>query len=52
MASAVITSIALLWVALARTENRLLAHRNPARRGFADIDVQPKRRADLVYAPL
>ena len=28
--------------------NRLVAHRNLARQGFADIDVQLKRRADLV----
>jgi len=43
MATAVITSIALLWVARARTENLLLADRNQARQGFADRDVQPKR---------
>ena len=28
--------------------NRLVAHRNVVRQGFADIDVQFKRRADLV----
>jgi LemA protein len=28
--------------------NRLVADRNLARQGFADIDVQLKRRADLV----
>jgi LemA protein len=28
--------------------NRLIAQRNLAREGFADIDVQLKRRADLV----
>jgi LemA protein len=48
MTSAVITTIALLLVALAWTYNRLVAERNQARQGFADIDVQLKRRADLV----
>ena len=46
-----------LWIAFAGTVlifgsvwlyNRLVAARNLARQGFADIDVQLKRRADLV----
>jgi LemA protein len=48
MTTAVIATIALLLVALAWTYNRLVADRNQARQGFADIDVQLKRRADLV----
>jgi hypothetical protein len=48
MTSAVITAIALLWVALAWTYNRLVAERSQAHQGFADIDVQLKRRAGLV----
>jgi LemA protein len=32
--------------------NRLIAERNLARQGYADIDVQLKRRADLVPQPL
>lgn len=48
---------ALAWVALASGAvfvagawlyNRLIAARNLARQGYADIDVQLKRRADLV----
>ena len=35
-------------VAIAWLYNRLVADRNLARQGFADIDVQLKRRADLV----
>jgi len=46
------TSIALaagaLLVAAAWLFNRLVADRNLARQGYADIDVQLKRRADLV----
>ena len=38
----------LLAVAVAWIYNRLIAERNLAREGFADIDVQLKRRADLV----
>jgi len=34
---------ALVWI-----YNRLVAERNLARAGFADIDVQLKRRADLI----
>ncbi len=46
-----------LWVAMAGVAiglpviflyNRLVAERNLARQGYADIDVQLKRRADLV----
>ena len=37
-----------LLVALAWIYNRLIADRNLARAGFADIDVQLKRRADLI----
>ncbi len=48
MTTAVIATIALILVALAWTYNRLIADRNQARQGFADIDVQLKRRADLV----
>ena len=45
------------WLALAAVAlgaagvwlyNRLVADRNQARQGYADIDVQLKRRADLV----
>ena len=39
---------ALLAGFFIRTYNRLVAARNLARQGFADIDVQLKRRADLV----
>ena len=35
--------IAAIWI-----YNRLISDRNLAREGFADIDVQLKRRADLV----
>ena len=35
--------VAAVWI-----YNRLVADRNLAREGFADIDVQLKRRADLV----
>jgi LemA protein len=38
----------LFAVVLAVLYNRLVAARNLARQGFADIDVQLKRRADLV----
>lgn len=38
----------LLLVAGAWLYNRLIAERNQARQGYADIDVQLKRRADLV----
>lgn len=37
-----------LFVAVVWLYNRLVAARNLARQGFADIDVQLKRRADLV----
>ena len=40
--------LAALLAALAWIYNRLIAERNLAREGFADIDVQLKRRADLV----
>lgn len=39
---------AVLAAAVAWIYNRLVAERNLAREGFADIDVQLKRRADLV----
>jgi len=39
---------AALVVAVAWLYNRLVADRNQVRQGFADIDVQLKRRADLV----
>lgn len=39
---------AALAAALAWIYNRLVAERNLVRQGFADIDVQLKRRADLV----
>jgi LemA protein len=45
------TGVALLGVALAALVwlyNRLVAERNLVHQGFADIDVQLKRRADLV----
>lgn len=42
-AAAVLLVVALIWL-----YNRLIADRNLARQGFADIDVQLKRRADLV----
>src|SRR3977135_561886 len=48
MPTAVIATIALFLVAVAWIYNRLVADRNQARQGFADIDVQLKRRADLV----
>jgi LemA protein len=44
---AVVLAGALL-VAFAWIYNRLIADRNLARAGFADIDVQLKRRADLI----
>ena len=40
--------LALLLVAGIALYNRLIAERNQARQGYADIDVQLKRRADLV----
>jgi len=40
--------LAALVVAGIVLYNRLIADRNPARQGYADIDVQLKRRADLV----
>ena len=43
-----IAPAALLLAACAWIYNRLVADRNLAREGFADIDVQLKRRADLV----
>ena len=46
--TAVIATLALFLVAVAWIYNRLVAERNQARQGFADIDVQLKRRADLV----
>src|SRR5207302_9110752 len=48
MTAAVIATLALFLVAAAWIYNRLVAERNQARQGFADIDVQLKRRADLV----
>ncbi len=42
-AAAALLAIAAIWL-----YNRLIADRNLARQGFADIDVQLKRRADLV----
>jgi len=48
MTTAVIATIALFLVAVAWIYNRLVADRNQSRQGFADIDVQLKRRADLV----
>ena len=48
MTAAVIATLALFLVAVAWIYNRLVADRNQARQGFADIDVQLKRRADLV----
>lgn len=41
-------ALAALLVAGIILYNRLIADRNQARQGFADIDVQLKRRADLV----
>ena len=43
-----IAPAALLLAACVWIYNRLVADRNLAREGFADIDVQLKRRADLV----
>jgi LemA protein len=40
--------LAVLLVAGVILYNRLIAERNQARQGYADIDVQLKRRADLV----
>jgi len=45
---AVAAAAALLAVAVIWLYNRLIAARNQARQGYADIDVQLKRRADLV----
>jgi LemA protein len=42
-ATGVLLAVALIWL-----YNRLIVGRNLARQGFADIDVQLKRRADLV----
>jgi len=41
-------ALALVLVAGIVLYNRLIAERNQARQGYADIDVQLKRRADLV----
>ncbi len=43
-----VAALAVLLVAGIVFYNRLIAERNQARQGFADIDVQLKRRADLV----
>jgi LemA protein len=43
-----VTLLAILLVAGIVLYNRLVADRNQARQGHADIDVQLKRRADLV----
>jgi LemA protein len=43
-----LSAAAVLLVAAIWLYNRLIAERNLARQGFADIDVQLKRRADLV----
>jgi LemA protein len=43
LAPAALATVAVIWI-----YNRLVADRNLAREGFADIDVQLKRRADLV----
>ena len=43
-----IALLAILLVAGVILYNRLIAERNQARQGYADIDVQLKRRADLV----
>lgn len=43
-----LAALALLVAAGVWIYNRLIADRNLAREGFADIDVQLKRRADLV----
>jgi LemA protein len=43
-----VAALAVLLVAGIVLYNRLIADRNQARQGFADIDVQLKRRADLV----
>lgn len=43
-----IALLAVLLIAAAWIYNRLISDRNLAREGFADIDVQLKRRADLV----
>lgn len=43
-----VAALAVLLVAGIVLYNRLVADRNQARQGFADIDVQLKRRADLV----
>jgi LemA protein len=43
-----LAALAVLLVAGIVLYNRLIADRNQARQGYADIDVQLKRRADLV----
>jgi LemA protein len=43
LAAALVLLVAGVWL-----YNRLIAERNQARQGYADIDVQLKRRADLV----
>ena len=43
-----LAAVLLLLLAGAWLYNRLIAERNQARQGYADIDVQLKRRADLV----
>lgn len=45
LAAAVLGALAVAGIVL---YNRLIADRNQARQGYADIDVQLKRRADLV----
>jgi LemA protein len=50
MAFEVLVAVLVVGIALpaAWMYNRLVADRNQARQGYADIDVQLKRRADLV----
>src|SRR5205814_8817772 len=47
MTAAVIATVALFLVAVAWIYNRLVADRNQARQGFADIDVQLKADANF-----
>jgi len=47
-ASWLLLAVAVVFALGAWLYNRLIADRNQARQGYADIDVQLKRRADLV----
>src|SRR4051812_42973721 len=48
IAAIALLTIAVVGAAFAWVYNRLVSDRNVARQGYADIDVQLKRRADLV----